>query len=105
MRRRRIPDNVIVVATGALRGAGRGGLAGAALAVATGAAVAIVVPGSFPAVGGLLVVKASTVAAWSVAGSIVGAVAGGIGAHARHRRQKAKAAQFVDEMLATPATA
>ena len=68
--RPRLSEKHILIAIGALRGASRGGLAGAALAVVTGTAVTVSVPGSVPVIGGLWVIKSGTVVAWWITGSI-----------------------------------
>jgi hypothetical protein len=89
---------IALVFIGATRGVGKGAMIGAALSVATGAAVVVSLPGSIPAVGGAIVVKAGTVATWSGVGSVVGAVAGGAVAYLRKRRDDAETSALLDEL-------
>jgi len=100
-KRRRIGREAALVFIAAVRGAGKGAMAGAALSVATGAAVIVSLPGSVPAVGGIIVVKAGTVGAWSAGGSIVGAVTGTVFAYTRGRRDRRELAALMHELQCT----
>ena len=102
MRRRR---EIALVLIGAARGAGKGAMVGAALSVVTGAAVVVSLPGSVPVAGGILVIKAGTVGAFSATGSAIGAVCGGVAAHLRRRHEERELASLLAELEHVPAMA
>jgi hypothetical protein len=76
------------VLRGALYGGTRGGAAGAAASLASGAAIVLTTPAWLPFVGGSAVVALGTVAAWSMTGSVVGAVVSAGRAYFKHNREE-----------------
>jgi hypothetical protein len=65
---------------GVLKGMSKGAMAGGMAAVLTGAAVlALPVPGA-------AVIYLATVARWAATGSLIGGIAGGLGAWYKHRK-------------------
>jgi hypothetical protein len=72
----------------ALHGGIKGGAAGAAASLATGAAIVVTIPTWLPFLGGSAVVAMGTVAAWTVTGSALGAVATAGRAYFKHNREE-----------------
>ncbi len=72
----------------ALSGGARGGAAGAAASLATHAAIITTAPAWLPFVGGSALVALGTVAAWSVAGSAMGAIVAAGRAYFKHHREE-----------------
>ena len=100
----KIGREVAMTAIGAARGAGKGAVIGGALSIATGAAVIVSLPGTIPAVGGIMAIKAGTIGAWSIAGSIAGGITGAVIAYAKGRQGKKEMADFLAELNSLPAT-
>ena len=82
---------------GALKGAVRGGPAGAVASIATGAAVVVTAPAWLPIIGGTTAISMATVVAGSAIGAGVGALGGAAAAYIKKKRIDAEFAKTFGE--------